>query len=358
MQACDKLSKRADLVAILVLCLSCTLGSARVAYAGYEPERTSWGTPHIDGIWDFRTLTPLERPPELAGKALLTPGEAQAFREKKIQQFDSDSRVGAGSRDLAGAYNAFWFDRGTEVNEDLRTSLIIDPIDGRLPDITPAAMARLDKQTRLRIPPVRDLVFNIDSAESRPTGPEVFGLSDRCLVGFNAGPPLVPSSYNNNLRIIQTPDYIVLVTEMIHDARIIPLDGRPHLSPEMRRWSGDSRGRWEGNILIVDTTNFTDKTPTFQLPGATRNLSASGGVGSGMTLHLTERFIPTGKGQLLYEYTIDDPSTFTSPFTVSIPMRSSEGPIFEYACHEGNRAVPNMLKGARLLDSEDAVRSR
>ena len=221
-----------------------------------------------------------------------------------------------------------------------------------MPEITPGALARLDEQTRLRIAPVRDLAFMVDAAESRPAGPESLGLSDRCLVGFNAGPPLTPAAYNNNLRIVQTPDYIVLVTEMIHDARIIPMDGRPHAPSDMRRWSGDSRGRWDGNVLVVDTTNFTDKTPTFQLPTAFANLSGSGGVGSGKSLHLTEWFTPVGEGRLLYEYTVDDPSTFTRPFTVAIPMRASEGPIFEYACHEGNHAVPNVLKGARRLDSE------
>ena len=333
--------------------VSCTPESVRVVVPSYEPERTSWGTPDIQGTWDFRTLTPIERPAEFAGKVVLTPEEARLFREKKLQLLNVDVRTAEASQDIEGAYNTFWYDWGAELNEDLRTSLIIDPADGRLPGITPSALVRLDKQSRLRIAPVRDLVFNTDTAEFRPAGPESMGLSDRCLVGFNAGPPLTPSAYNNNLRIVQTPDYIVLVTEMIHNARIIPMDGRPHQPPGMSRWSGDARGRWDGNILVIDTINFTDKTPTFQLPTSMSNLSASGGVGSGKNLHLTERFTPLAAKRLLYEYTIDDPSTFTQPFTVAIPMRASEGPIFEYACHEGNYAMANMLKGARLLDSEE-----
>ncbi|MCZ6640801.1 MAG: hypothetical protein O7F71_04450, partial [Gammaproteobacteria bacterium] len=203
-----------------------------------------------------------------------------------------------------------------------------------------------------RTAPVRDLLsYSANPLEFRPPGPEALGLSERCLVGFNAGPPFTPSAYNNNLRIIQTPGYIVLITEMIHDARIIPMDGSAHPPPDMMRWSGDSRGHWEGNTLVVDTTNFTDKTPTFSLPVSLQDL-AGGVVGSGMNMHLTERFTPVGEGRLRYEYTIDDPATFVQPLSVMIPLRTAEGPMFEYACHEANYAMPGMLKGARLLEDE------
>lgn len=341
------------LAAAITFCTSCAPNS-EVTASGYQPERTSWDTPDIQGIWDFRTLTPLERPAELAEKTVLTPEEARVFRERAIALLDVDNRAADASQDIEGAYNTFWWDWGTELTEDLRTSLIIDPADGRLPAITASALARLDEQNRLRTPPVRDLFsFSANVTEFRAPGPESLGLSERCLVGFNAGPPLTPSAYNNNLRIVQTPDYVVLVTEMIHDARIIPMDGRAHQPPEMSRWSGDSRGHWEGNVLVVDTINFTDKTPAYQLPATLQDLTR-GGVGSGKTLHLIERFIPTGEGRLLYEYTIDDPTTFTQPFTVAIPMRATDGPMFEYACHEGNYAMPGILKGARLLDSEAA----
>jgi len=339
----------AGLAAALSLCVSCTPQA-------YEPERTSWGTPNIEGLWDFRTLTPFERPLDMADKAELTVEEAEVFRQKAIQALDVDNRSGDASiGDVEGAYNTFWFDWGTELNEDLRTSLIVDPPNGRLPEITPAALAQKEMQRRVRTPPVRDLLsYSANPSEFRPSGPEALGLSERCLVGFNAGPPFTPSAYNNNLRIIQTPGYIVLVTEMIHDARIIPMDGRPHQPPEMMRWSGDSRGHWDGNTLVVDTTNFTDKTPAFALPATLEALDV-GVVGSGMNLHLTERFTPVGEGRLLYEYTIDDPSTFVQPFTVHIPLRATEGPMFEYACHEANYAMPGMLKGARLLEAEAAA---
>ena len=347
------LLRMTGLLAAAMFCISCAPNSAQDAGSSYEPERTSWGTPKIQGLWDFRTLTPLERPAELAEKTVLTPEEARVVREQTIALLDVDNRTAEASQDVEGAYNTFWWDWGTELNEDLRTSLIINPADGRLPAITATAMARLDEQNRLRTPPVRDLFsYGANSTTFRAPGPESLGLSERCLVGFNAGPPLTPGAYNNNLRIVQTPDYIVLVTEMIHDARIIPMDGRAHQPPQMSRWSGDSRGHWDGNVLVVDTVNFTDKTPTFQLPASLADLAASGGVGSGKNLHLIERFIPTAEDRLLYEYTIDDPSTFTQPFTVAIPMRATEGPMFEYACHEGNYAMPGMLKGARLLDSE------
>lgn len=321
----------------------------------FEPKRTPWGTPDIQGVWDFRNLTPLERPAELADKATLTPEEAEAFRQLVLQAVDVDIRADEAAIDIEGAYNAFWWDWGTELHEDLRTSLIIDPPNGRLPDITPEARAGMQEQNRYRIPPVRDFFsYSANPAVFRPAGPESLGLSERCLVGFNAGPPLNPSAYNNNLRIVQTPKYIVLVTEMIHDARIVAMDDRPHLTSQIRRWSGDSRGRWEGNTLVVETTNFTDKTPTFQLPVTLAAATEGGAVGTGKNMHLVERFTPVSESRLDYEYTITDATTFVSPFTVNIPMRTADGQMFEYACHEGNYALPGILKGARLLDAEES----
>ncbi len=347
---------RAGYVATLILFLVSISGQA--AAAKFEPQRTSWGTPDIQGVWDFRTLTPFERPPEFADKAVLTAEEAEAFRHNTLQVLDVDNRISEARIDVEAAYNTFWWDWGTELNEDRRTSLIIDPPNGRLPEIKPAAMARMKEQNLLRTPPVRDL-FSLSAIPSPylPTGPESLGLSERCLVGFNAGPPLTPSAYNNNLRIVQTPDHVVLVTEMIHDARIVPMNGRPHLPSEIRRWSGDSRGRWEGNTLVIETTNFTDKTPTMQLPVTLANIKESGGVGSGKNMHLIERFTPVEEGRLLYEYTLNDPSTFASPFTVAIPMRATTDLMYEYACHEANYAMPGILKGARLLEAEAAMSS-
>ncbi|MCZ6656122.1 MAG: hypothetical protein O7C67_02395 [Gammaproteobacteria bacterium] len=341
------------LATILPWCIACDALADDAST--YELERTSWGAPAIHGVWDFRTLTPLERPPELAGKAVLTAEEARVLRDRIVESQDVDRRTGEASADVEGAYNTFWYDWGTELNEDMRTSLIVDPPDGRLPELTAEALNTLQEQNRLRTPPVRDLFsFSANPVTFRPAGPETLGLSERCLVGLNAGPPLTPSAYNNNLRIVQTPDHVVLVTEMIHDARIIPLDGTPHSPRDVTQWSGDSRGHWDGNTLVVDTTNFTDKTATFQLPATIAALDQSGGVGSGTTLHLIERFTPVGEGRLLYEYTVDDPATFAQNFTVRIQMRASAEPVFEYACHEGNYAMPGILKGARTLEAEEA----
>jgi len=322
----------------------------------YQPETTPWGTPDIDGVWDFRTLTPFERPPEFAEKAVLTPEEARALRDQTLKAADVDNWENEAEVDVEGAYNTFWWDWGEEINEDRRTSLIVDPPDGRLPPITIEAQARMEEQNRHRSPPVRDLFsYSADVTEFRPPDPESLGLSERCLVGFNAGPPLTPSAYNNNLRIVQTPTHVVLVTEMIHDARIVPMDNRPHLPDDIRRWSGDSRGHWEGTTLVVESSNFTDKTPTLQLPANVVTAPDLGAVGSGKNMRLTERFTPTAEGRLLYEYTIKDPQTFVRPFTVAIPMRATDAQMYEYACHEANYAVPGMLKGARLLEAEAAT---
>lgn len=322
---------------------------------GYQTPRNSHGQPDLQGLWDFRTLTPLERPVALGEKATFTREEAESFRKKAIESNDVDhNRDAMGEFDVEGAYNSWWMDYGTELGEDLRTSLITSPANGRLPDLTPEALAGMKRDLK-RIPPTRVVVsLEMDNRVWRPEGPEVLGLSERCLLGFNAGPPLIPSAYNNNLRIIQTPDYVVLLTEMIHDARIVPLDGSAHLPEHMLQWSGDSRGHWDGDTLVVETRNFTDKTPTFQLPLDLNNLERNGVVGSGKNMHLVERFTRVSDNRVMYEYTLDDPRTFAEPFTVAIPMKASDSQMFEYACHEGNYAMAGMLKGARLLEKEDA----
>jgi hypothetical protein len=322
----------------------------------YEPALTPWGTPSIEGMWDFRTLTPLERPPQLADKAVLTPKEAEAFLEQTLAGLDVDNRTGESKVDIEGAYNRFWWDWGSELNEDLRTSLIVDPPNGRLPEVTPAAKEQMLEHNMHRTPPVRDLFsYSADPSKFLPAGPEAVGLSERCIVGFNAGPPVTPSAYNNNLRIIQTPTSILLVTEMIHDARVVQMDNRPLPPEHVQQWHGESRGYWEGNTLVVKTSNFSDKRATFQIPNSFEDLTSGGAAGSADNMALTERFTPTSEGQLLYEYTIEDEATFAQPFTVMIPMRATDERMFEYACHEGNYAMESMLKGARLLESEQGA---
>ncbi len=336
--------------AALTAVLACALAAPAFAQ---EPPRTSWGAPDLQGLWDFRTLTPLERPAAFGDKAVLTPEEAAAIREQTVQALNADQRLPESGLDVEGAYNNFWYDWGSELSEDLRTSLIVDPPNGRLPEPLPEAVEEMRRRGKLRLPPVRDLFsYSADPAEFRPEGPESIGLSERCLVGFNAGPPLMPSAYNNNLRIVQTPDHVLLVTEMIHDARVVTLGDAETLPDGIREWSGTSRGTWDGDTLVVVTENFTDKTPTYQLVDTLLDALTGGGLGSAVNKKLTERFTRSPTGSLIYEYTLEDPTTFPQPFTVRIPMKPSTGKMFEYACHEGNYAMEGMLKGARLLESE------
>jgi len=314
--------------------------------------------PNFQGNWDFRTLTPLERPVELGNKAVFTAEEAEAFRQKAVSTNDTDnvSKDAPAELDVELSYNSFWMDFGTSMNDNLRTSLIIDPPNGRLPKLTPEAKAEM-KTNALRLPPVRNL-FSYGAESYRAKGPEALGLSERCLLGFNAGPPLTPSAYNNNLRIVQTPTHILLFTEMVHTARIIPINGQARLPEEMKEWSGDSRGHWEGDTLVIETTNFTDKTPTFQMPVALDGLENSGAVGSGTDMHLIERIKRANDSTLLYEYTLTDPKTFATPFTVVTPLRATDDQIFEYACHEGNHALSGMLKGARQMEKDEREKAK
>lgn len=356
MVSTGKILSRAGLVATLIVTVSACSESGQSGRSNFEPPRNALGQPNIQGTWDFRTLTPLERPKELADKSVFSVEEAEAFRQKAIQINDTDNKKDLGlpaEYDVEVPYNNFWLDYGTAMNEDGRTSLIVDPANGRLPELTAEALAGLQANLA-RVPPVRDIV-SIGLTAFRPAGPETLGLSERCLLGFNAGPPLTPSAYNNNLRIVQTPTHVVLFTEMIHDARVVPIDGRPHLPSAVKKWSGDSRGHWDGDTLVVETTNFTDKTPTFQLPLDLTDPSRNGAAGSGKNMKLTEKFTLVGKSRLVYEYTLEDPTTFTRPFTVAIPLRATDEQIFEYACHEGNHAMVGMLRGARQLEKEAAA---
>jgi len=329
--------------------------------SGYEPPRNSLGQPDLQGVWDFRTLTPLQRPKELGNKAVFTKEEQEAFKSKAIDVLDvdkaRDENIATDSNtDVEGAYNNFWFDYGTSMSEDRRTSLITDPANGRLPALTEEAATRM-KQNHLRTFPVRD-ILSIGLIDFRPTGPETLGLSERCLLSFNAGPPLTPSAYNNNLRIIQSPRHVVIFTEMIHDARVIPIDGSTHLPAEMTKWTGDSRGHWDGDTLVVETTNFTGKTPTFQMPIDLVDPSMNGVVGTGENFTLIERFTRTSDSLIIYEYTVTDLSTFTQPFTVAIPLKASDSQLFEYACHEGNHGAAGMLSGARHVEKEEAKKAK
>lgn len=317
-----------------------------------EPlSRTPWGTPDLQGVWDFRSLTPLERPIEFGDKAVLTPAEAQALLNKILPPDRVDEPTGVPEQDVEG-YNDFWLDAGEELDKELRTSLIIDPPNGRLPKVLGEADAQRLAQNRQRRAPVRDVLSYSVGPQYLHAGPESLGLSERCLIGFNAGPPITPSVYNNVLRIVQTPQHVLLVTEMVHDARVVPTDGRPHLPDDIRQWYGSSRGTWEGDTLVVETVNFTDKTPGFHLPVQVGHPTANGVLGSGLNLTVTERFSMNEAGQLIYEATVDAPDSFEAPFTMRVVMQRSGEKMFEYACHEGNYAMGGILRGARLRERE------
>ena len=280
--------------------------------------RTPDGQPDLQGIWSNATITPLERPKELAGKQFFTGQEAGEYEKRILQESNKDRRDGDREADVGRAYNDAWWDRGTRVVPTRRTSMVVDPADGRVPALTPAAQQRE--------------AARIEALRRPARGPEDRGLPERCIQWPTAGPPMLPSAYNNNYQILQTPGYVVILIEMIHDVRIIPLDGRPHLASSIRQWLGDSRGHWEGDELVVDTTNFTDKTP---FRGSDRNL------------HLIERFKRIDAETILYRFTVDDPTAFTKPWSGEAPLTRTPGPIYEYACHEGNYGMTNILSGAR-----------
>jgi hypothetical protein len=322
---------------ILVGCLAAAGTEPVVAQrtAAAATPRTPDGRPDLQGVWSFATLTPLERPRELADKAVLTAEEAAAFERAQIQRQNKDNRSAQARQDVEGAYNNFWWDYGTKVVGSRRTSLIVDPPDGRIPPLTPEAQKRA---TGPRRPPITERVV----LGAVVDGPEDLGLSERCILGFSSGPPILSNAYNNNLQILQTRDSVVIHTEMIHEARVVPLDGRPHLPQNLRLWLGDSRGRWEGNTLVIETTNFNDKS------SFSGSIIARGGSTSNM--HLVERFTRVADDTLLYEFTVTDPATWTRPWTVQLEMTRTSERIFEYACHEGNYSMPNMLKGARAVE--------
>ena len=314
-----------------------TNSSAQDATAEVLP-RTLDDRPDLQGVWHFNTTTPLQRPEALADKPRYTEEEYAALAARTAESQGLDTEPPDGS---VGSYNQFWWDRGGPV-ADRRTSLIVDPPDGRLPTLTPQAARQVGSVER-HVPGALPVRYRIGGLSA--DGPEERGLSARCLVGYNVGPPLLPGGYNNNLQLFQSADHVVILTEMVHDARIVPLSDRPHLHEAVGLWNGDARGHWDGDTLVVESTNFSTKRASFE-PGATVAL------GTGDTLRLIERFTRLDAETLLYEYTVDDPTTFTAPFTAAIPMRRSADPIFEYACHEGNYGMANMLRAGRVGDTE------
>jgi hypothetical protein len=298
--------------------------------AGARPAKwtaplTPWGEPDLQGTWTNSTSTPLERPDALAGKQTLTDEERATLDAQAARNADSAPRKGD-----PGTYNDFWFDRGTR-NE--RTSLIIDPADGRLPPLTLRGRQLQDEIGRIR--------------RGSPSGPEDLSLFERCVTRSLPG-AMLPGFYNHNYQIVQTPGYVMLMLEMIHDVRIIPTDGRPHRRPGLNAWMGDSRGRWEGQTLVVETRNITparEHRPSRTVFGGSEQMT------------IVERFTRVGADTIDYQFTVTDPEMFTRGWTAQTPMtRADDTQIFEYACHEGNHAIGNMLRGARLEEKEASAK--
>jgi hypothetical protein len=288
--------------------------------------RTPDGQPDLQGFWTNSTYTPLERPKDVT-KEFYTPEEAARIEKREAEE-DSAQTVPGTIADVHYDFTQFALDRHqSALASSLRTSLIVDPPDGRLPPLTAEGRKRAADRAELE-----KRVGRWDSAQSNQ-------LDDRCIIFAGAGPPMLPQGYNGNYQIVQAPGYVMILFEMAHDVRVIPLDGRPHLSPNVRQWMGDSRGRWEGETLVIETTNFNGKNP---LRDSSENM------------RVIERFTRVNADRILYKFTIDDPSTWTKPWSAELYMQKTVGPIFEHACHEGNYGLYNTLAGARLEEKKAA----
>ena len=358
------------------------LSPAPIAGQGqaYSPPRLADGQPDLQGTYDLATLTPLERPNgmnavlsreevaklEGAVAAVVALGARPSSGERAAPPKGGDGSRGAAGN--VGGYNSFWLDPGstfTMVNGEARTSIVVDPSDGRLPPLTPAARQRLGA---LLARPSAENDPGLDPTPGAYDDPERRPLGERCLLGFGsaAGPPALPNYFYNNLRkIVQTPDRIVILNEMVHDVRVIRMNAQ-HLPSHIRKWAGDSVGRWEGDTLVVDTTNFNADEIRYVVavaPGRTLMMVESIGAkeqdrlnGPGKDLHVIERFTRVGEKALLYRFTIEDPGTWERPWTGEFTWPATDQPIYEYACHEANYALENILRGARQRDAEAAKR--
>jgi hypothetical protein len=292
------------------------------AEAAAEIPRTDWGTPDLQGNWDFRSITPFERPEYFKDKEFLTAEEVAGFEKAVID--GRASRVGAeyeGQGDVDVGYNQFYLDQGEKMTGTMRSSLVVDPPSGRLPALSDASKARMGERSKLWA--------------RAPQGPEDRNQFDRCLMGFNFGPPMTPGAYNNIMQIVQSEDNVAMLVEMVNDHRIIPTHGGTPLPDNMRLWKGDSIGVWEGDTFVVTTTNLND------------HYMFRGGTGG---TQLTERFTLLDENTLEYRFTLNDPISWETPWTAVMEMVRTDSDVFEYACHEGNYAMPLMLKGARKQD--------
>tara|TARA_B100000686_G_scaffold200251_1_gene207148 strand:- start:874 stop:1848 length:975 start_codon:yes stop_codon:yes gene_type:complete len=314
----------------VVAVAGCVVVCLAVPAVGQESLRTAWGTTDLQGVWDFRTITPLQRPEERADQEFLSEEETANLEQEVLDRNErllnaEARRTEAGGS--IGAYNNFWMDTGTTSTG--RTSLIIDPPNGRFPDMTEAGQARAAGQPTS----FKDVIYESYTELSN---------FDRCITGFNAGPPITPAGYNQNMQLFQTENYVAVLTEMVHTTRIIPIDSGAHIDGSIRQWSGDSRAHWDGDTLVVETENFNDHDLHFNWRGSSTNMK------------LVERFRRVDADTLSYEFTVTDPETWVTPWTAEVPMKRNELPLFEYACHEGNYSMEAMLAGARADEQKAA----
>ena len=334
------------LVAGAALCAAVVALAAAPALAQGDAPRTPWGHPDLQGMWDHRTITPLERPEELGDREFLTEEEAASQEQAVIDRNEyllnrppetttSGGNVDSREDGTPGFYNNFWLDTGTRTVGTRRTSLVIDPPNGRLPAYSDAGRRKVERDREYQREHPADSWVDFDG-------------TDRCLIGVNNGPPILPAAYNQNLLVVQNADWVLLVAEMIHTVRVIPLDGRPALPAHMRQWAGDARGRWEGDTLVVETANFVPER-LWTTANPMGRLRTTG------ELQLVERFTRIDADTLEYVATIDDPGIWSRPWTVSIPMLRTDEAMYEYACHEGNYSMPNMLAGERAREAADAA---
>lgn len=308
------------------------VASLSLLTAFVSSQRGGESRPGVEGMWNSATVTPLERPRQLSDKPFFTREEAAAW-ERQVAEANAERPPQPGATNTGtGTYNTFFREFGTRTVKTLRTSIVTDPADGRIPALTPAA-AEVKRRRQ--------------EAQKAVESAETMGLQDQCLAFVTAGPPMLPYSYNSNYQIVQTKEAVVVHVEMNHDARVIHLDGRSHLPAGIRRWMGDSVGRWEGNTLVVDTANFNDAGGFYG--------DAGGNFGWDRNLHLVERFSLFDADTLLYQFEIDDPTAFTQRWKGELTMARSSGRIYEYACHEANYSLTNMLRGYRAADRPPAA---
>jgi len=316
--------------------LSVSVTGVQAQDGDYVVPRTEYGQPDLSGVWNFSSFVPMQRPRQFADKEFLTPEDIAAIANQTEAGLEALNNIGV------GGYNTFWVENAGR-GDNTRTSLITYPENGRVPETVEGVPVQIGglgpDEPGMR--PVRMTVGGIAK-----DGPEDRGLSERCIVGFNSGPPFTPNLYNNNVQLVQSKDHVVIMTEMIHDARIVPLDGRDHIDDSIRQWSGDSRGYWDGDTLVVETRNFNDLTQSFSV------------FGSSLDKMLTEKFTRVDEFTVDYEFTVEDPSTFKDKITVLMPMAKVDGLMYEYACHEGNYGMVNILRGERMEEQRASEGAR